>query len=122
MAVIDYRDSRAIYEQIASHYERLILSGIMEENEQMPSVRSLASELSTNPNTVQKAYARLESEGFIYSVKGRGNFVCNARKLLEKKREELKEKIAAVLREARELGLDIEALLRDAGYTERTVV
>ena len=114
LGVIDYRDSRAIYEQIAAYYEKLILSGVLREDEQMPSVRSLAMELSTNPNTVQKAYARLEKDGFIYSVKGRGNFVCNAQALLKRRRGELRERMAEIIREARDLGLDAEAIFGDA--------
>lgn len=106
MGVIDYRDSRAIYEQIAAHYERLILCGVLQEDEQMPSVRSLAVELSTNPNTVQKAYSRLEKDGFIYTVKGRGNFVCNADMLRERRKEELAERMTELLSEAREIGVD----------------
>ena len=106
MSVIDYRDSRAIYEQIASHYERLILRGVLQEDEQMPSVRSLAMELSTNPNTVQKAYSRLEGDGFIYTIKGRGNFVCNADMLRERRREELTERMRKLLVEAKEIGVD----------------
>ena len=114
MGVIDYRDSRAIYEQIASHYEKLILRGVLEEDEQLPSVRALASELSTNPNTVQKAYRSLESDGFIYSVKGRGNFVCNAKALVLRKREELVDEFGHLIRESTALELDSDALYKEA--------
>ena len=53
MNFIDYQDSRPIYEQIADRYKLLILKGVLAPDEQMPSVRKLAMELSTNPNTVQ---------------------------------------------------------------------
>ena len=69
MKIIDYQDSRPIYEQIAESFKMQILKGILQADDQMPSVRSLAMELSTNPNTVQKAYTELEREGFIYTVK-----------------------------------------------------
>ena len=75
MKIIDYQDSRPIYEQIVESFKIQIFKGILRADEQMPSVRSLAMELSTNPNTVQRAYAELERQGFIYTVKGRGNFV-----------------------------------------------
>lgn len=114
MGVIDYRDSRAIYEQIAIYYEKLILKGALVENEQLPSVRALAMELSTNPNTVQKAFARLESDGFIYTVKGRGNFVKNTDSLLEKKRESLVAKLKSIFSEAKELGFDTKELIEEA--------
>ena len=72
---INYQDSRPIYEQITERYKLLILKGVLAPGEQMPSVRKLAMELSTNPNTVQRAYAELERQGFLYSVRGRGSFV-----------------------------------------------
>ncbi|MBQ9632119.1 MAG: GntR family transcriptional regulator [Lachnospiraceae bacterium] len=115
MGVIDYRDSRAIYEQIALHFERLILRGVMQEDEQMPSVRALATELATNPNTVQKSYRRLEADGFIYSVKGRGNYVCNAAELVRRKREELVQRFGQLIRESKALELDPRALFEEAG-------
>ena len=114
MGIIDYRDSRPIYEQIAEHYKRLILRGILVENEQMPSVRSLAMELSTNPNTIQKAYGHLETDGFIYSVKGKGNFVSNSASLLQNRRAELIQRLANLLQEIKELELDPTELYKEA--------
>ena len=75
MIVIDYKDTSPIYEQIVDKLQTLIIKGVFEPDSQMPSVRSLAMELSINPNTIQKSYAELERRGFIYTVKGRGNFV-----------------------------------------------
>ena len=114
MGVIDYRDSRAIYEQIAAYFEKMILRGVLRENEQMPSVRSLASELSTNPNTVQKAYRSLEMNGFIYSVKGRGNYVADAGALLARRKEELVAGFGGLSRESRSLGVNEGELFSDA--------
>ena len=75
MIVIDYQNRKPIYEQIVEKFQLLIIRGILKADSQMPSVRSLAAELSINPNTIQKAYAILEQQGYIYPVKGRGNFV-----------------------------------------------
>ncbi len=72
MIIIDYKDTRPIYEQVVEKFKTLILKGALSPDEQMPSVRNLAMELSINPNTIQKAYSQLEREGFIYTVKGRG--------------------------------------------------
>lgn len=72
MIIIDYKDTHPIYEQVAERFKTLILKGVMQPDEQMPSVRNLAMELSINPNTIQKAYAELERQDFIYTVKGRG--------------------------------------------------
>lgn len=89
MIIIDYSDKRPIYEQIAERFQTLIINGIMEADEQLPSVRTLAVELSINPNTIQRAYAELERDGFIYSVKGRGNFVKRDEELFRRQRERL---------------------------------
>jgi GntR family transcriptional regulator len=114
MIHINFQDSRPIYEQIVDGYKHLILAGVLEQDERMPSVRALAVELSTNPNTVQKAFMELEREGFIYSVRGRGNFVKGNDTLLEKKQEEMIEDLAKLLVEAKELGLDQETMIREA--------
>ena len=75
MIAIDVQSRKPIYEQIVERFETLIVSGVLAPDSQLPSVRALAMELSINPNTIQKAYAMLEQEGFIYPVRGRGNFV-----------------------------------------------
>lgn len=89
MIIIDYGDKRPIYEQITERFQNLILSGGLEPDSQLPSVRQLAIELALNPNTVQRAYTELERGGYIYSVKGRGNFVRDRKTLSELKREQL---------------------------------
>ena len=114
MKPIDYRDSRPIYEQIADYYKRLILSGAIRTDEQLPSVRSLAIDLSTNPNTVQKAYAELERKGFIYTVKGRGNFVKEKEDLLNVRQDELVERLGEIFSEAEEIGMNIDQLVHRA--------
>ena len=117
MNFINYQDSRPIYEQIVERYKLLILKEVLSPDEQMPSVRRLAMELSTNPNTVQRAYMELERQGFLYSVRGRGSFVSNKGEALhDKKREELRDKLQIILRETQELGIDPEALLQEAGW------
>lgn len=111
MIVIDYKDTRPIYEQVSEKFKVLILKGVLAPDEQMPSVRNLAMELSINPNTIQKAYAQLEREGFIYTVKGRGNFVSASDKLLAERRKDCMEKLLAVVDEALEYGITREEIL-----------
>lgn len=77
MIIIDYKDSRSLHEQIEDGIKNLIINNALKENEQLPSVRELSVSLTVNPNTVQKAYKQLETEGYIYSVKGKGNFVAS---------------------------------------------
>lgn len=76
MFQLDFRDKRPLYEQIKVNIKELIISGILKPNERIPSVRELAQTLTINPNTIQKAYKDLETEGFIYSVRAKGSFVA----------------------------------------------
>ena len=55
MLNLDYRDARPIYEQVRDNLRRLMVSGAIQEGEKLPSVRSLASNLAINPNTIQRA-------------------------------------------------------------------
>ena len=105
MIILDYRDRRPIYEQIVERFQELMVSGVMEEDSQLPSVRSLAMELSINPNTIQKAFSVLEQEGYIFSVKGRGNFVSESASLFEKKKGSCLEDLRRLLFHAKELGI-----------------
>ncbi len=97
MIVIDYRDKRPLYEQVAEKLAHLIICGALESNAKLPSVRSLAMDLSVNPNTVQRAYAQLEQEGFLYTVVGRGNYVTDSTEwrsgMLRSLEHELKENL-----------------------------
>lgn len=76
MIQINYRDSRPLYEQIKEKIRRLITTGVLTADEKLPSVRELAAQLAINPNTIQRAYRELESDGYIYRVSGRGTFVA----------------------------------------------
>lgn len=105
MSFLNYQDPRPVYEQITDYFKKLILTGALKKESQMPSVRQMAAELSINPNTIQKAYAILESEGFIYSVKGKGNFVAGNETLLESKRREWMSRMEEFLKEGREIGV-----------------
>lgn len=110
MIILDYRDTRPLYEQIVDKFQTLILKGVLEPNAKMPSVRSLAVELSINPNTIQRAYSELERTGFIYTVKGRGNFVSYDDSLKQVRREEIFQRLDALVQEAEELGMTREEL------------
>ena len=77
MIHLDYRDARPIYSQICDGIREQILTGILCPGDRMPSVRELATELTINPNTIQRSYRQLEEEGWIASVPGKGSFVCD---------------------------------------------
>ena len=105
MISIDYQSKLPLYEQVAQRFQALILKGALPPDTQMPSVRSLAVELSINPNTIQKAYAMLEQQGYIYPVKGRGNFVSDSSALIRQKKQSLLEEALRLIRGGKELGI-----------------
>ena len=75
MFQLDFKDRRPLFEQIKEKMKLLIINGVLKANEKIPSVRELAQSLTLNPNTIQKSYKDLETEGFIYSIRGKGSFV-----------------------------------------------
>ena len=116
MLNLNYRDSRPIYEQIRDGLKKLIVSGAIAPDEKLPSVRSLATQLSINPNTIQRAYNELENEGYIYSIPGKGSFASADVESNESKRKALREKIRELAAELRYLGESedsLAALLRE---------
>lgn len=112
MIQVDIRSRVPIYEQLYENIRRLILLGVMAEDEKVPSVRELASHLTINPNTIQKAYKALERDGYIYSVSGRGNFVKGLDPLQYKQEtRDLIQKLNQVLEEAKLLTMSKEQVI-----------
>ncbi len=105
MIVLDYRDKRPIYEQVIEKLEHLIICGGLEANSKLPSVRALAMELSVNPNTIQRAYAQLEQDGYIYTILGRGNYVTDKSEWQTGHFESLKDELSQLVTKAYEAGL-----------------
>jgi len=75
MFELDLRSRAPLYEQLVEKIKELIVNNVLQADEQLPTIRVLAGELTLNPNTVQKAYRELEYRGYIYSLPGKGNFV-----------------------------------------------
>ena len=110
MILLDYKDRRPIYEQVVAKLEELMLLGVMKENEPLTSVRSLAMELSINPNTIQRAYVELERQGYIYTVKGKGSFVADNQAMKENKKKEVLLKVSDMIDEAIRVGIPGEEI------------
>ena len=110
MIVLDYRDRRPLYEQIIERFQDLMYQEVLKENEKLPSVRSLAMELSINPNTIQRAYTELERQGFIYSVKGKGSFVADSGRLRRERLREWEREFDRLAEEGFQIGLSAEDL------------
>ncbi len=118
MIQINYRDPRPIYEQLRDGFRQLILTGVLEPEAKMPSVRELAASLAINPNTIQRAYRELEAEGCICSIPGRGSFVCRTDAAMLARRRELTARLQQTVTELRTLGLtdnEIISLVKE-GY------
>ena len=112
MLTLNYRDSRPIYEQIKDGLRRMIVTGAMAQDEKLPSVRALATQLSINPNTIQRAYAELEAEGYVVSVTGKGSFGAEGDTQNAARKAELTGKVKPILEELRNLGMTREELLQ----------
>jgi GntR family transcriptional regulator len=111
MVTIDKFSRTPVYEQIAEGFCREVLCGLIREGDQMPSVRELSVLLSTNPNTVQKAYLELDRRGVISTASGVGTFIRQG--ALETLRESKKAKLndlAALTRELFDAGIPEEEL------------
>ena len=108
MITINYRDPRPIYEQIQTELRRLMLSGVLPPGSRLPSVRELAGQLAINPNTIQRAYSQLETEGYVYTVSGRGTFVCEVREQNRQRRAEVTARVRPLMEELRDLGMTRE--------------
>ena len=89
MIQLNYRDSRPFYQQIKDNIRHLVISRAVNTNEKLPSVRELASSLAINPNTIQRAYRELETEGYIYTVPGKGSFVSEVKDAAKERRMDL---------------------------------
>ena len=111
MLAIDKFSRKPIYEQIIEGIEREILTGILAEREQLPSIRELSVMLSINPNTISKAFLELDRAGIIISSQGRGCFV--AADAIARIQERLVPKISEIQ--------SLAAELASAGIDEETV-
>ncbi len=112
MFQIDVMSRTPVYEQLVGQVERFILMGILKEDEQIPSVRSLSTQLAVNPNTIQKAYSELDRRGMVYSVPGRGCFIAHdaPARIGERKRAQM-DGLVAEIRELALAGIEKEAVL-----------
>lgn len=112
MIHLDYRDSRPIYEQVKDGFRQRIIQKIIQKDEKLPSVRELATALTINPNTIQRAYRELEQEGYVYTVPGKGSFVAGVPDSQGARVEEIWEELEQGILELQYLGMDREEILQ----------
>ena len=112
--LIDNKSGAPIYDQIYSQIKNQIISGELEEDTALPSIRSLAKDLRISVITTKRAYDELEKEGFIYTIAAKGCFV--APRNVELLREENLKKIEALMQEI--IGLSASCNLSREDLTE----
>lgn len=119
----EWNDSQPIYRQLRDRAVALILDGVLEEGDPLPSVRSAAAEYRVNPLTVLKAYQQLVDEQLVETKRGRGMFIRpGARnRLLESERQKfLSEQWPRIHAAIQRLGLTPQELLDAAARHEKT--
>ena len=111
MFYINFQSRVPIYEQLRKNVIKLATIGLLKENEQLPTVRSLAKQLGVNPNTVQKAYQLLEHEGIIYSIAGKGSFISQEIKTQRRKKEFIEQALKPAILELMDMGVEKQDVL-----------
>ena len=111
MLHLDYRDPRPIYEQVQDGLRKLMMAGVLQEGEKLPSVRALAGQLAINPNTIQRSYEALEREGYVYSLPGKGSFVAPRKEVDEQRKAQLYKALEDAARELLFLGESPQTLM-----------
>jgi len=111
---LDTVNGAPIYRQIIQQIEYAVLSGRMKPGDRLPTIRSLAVELKTNPNTIAKAYNELEIRGVLETQVGSGTYISDKKPVIED--DSLKRKIREVIgrfaQELRDLGVEKSELVK----------
>lgn len=121
MFLVNPKSKQPIYEQLIEQLRKQLVLDVAQAGQALPSVRQLATELGINPNTIQKAYRRMEAEGMIVSVPGKGSFISDdLADMRKKQRGEQMERIRMEISACREMGLDKQLIheLTDEIYGE----
>ena len=111
MISLNYRDQRPIYEQVKDGLRHLVVTGALQAGDKLPSVRALASNLAINPNTIQRAYESLETEGYVYSIPGKGSFAAPRTGVDEERRDRLLGQFDSLTAELLYLGVTRDRLI-----------
>ena len=111
---ISLNDRQPIHEQVTTRITQMVLSGAIEPQSPLPSVRELAAELGVNPNTIQRAYSELERVGVTYSVNGKGRFVTDdVERVRKAKIEEQKRLFRNEVKKLKDLGASKEEAMAE---------
>lgn len=105
--IIAHSSMVPIYEQIIAQIKAAVLSGELGPDDALPSVRALSKELKISALTVKKAYDRLEEEGCIVTVHGKGSFVSGSGTdlLAEERRKDVEADLEKAVQKGRQYGM-----------------
>ncbi len=106
--VVSGQSTLPIYEQIIGQVKTAIVAGDIKQGDMLPSIRALAKDLQISVITTKRAYEELEKEGLIFSVSGKGFYVCeqNTDLLREKKLAMAEQHLLECIKECREAGME----------------
>ncbi|NBG87962.1 GntR family transcriptional regulator [Isachenkonia alkalipeptolytica] len=114
---MEFHHSRPIYEQIVEEFKKKLIRKDVEPGEKIPSQRELAQEIKVNPNTVQRAYREMENEGITQTLRGKGTFIVEDRRMIRRFKKEMGQKtLNRFLEEIEALGYkkeEIPSLVQD---------
>jgi GntR family transcriptional regulator len=111
---LDTINGAPIYRQIIQQIEYAILSGRIQPGDRLPTIRSLAVDLKTNPNTIAKAYSELEIRGILATQVGSGTYVSDKKPVIEDDilNRKIREVLGRFIQEMRDLGVEIREIPR----------
>lgn len=102
MFQLNYQSHKSVYEQIVDNIKEQIMTGVLKENTQLPTVRELSQLLTINPHIVQKAFQTLDQEGYIYTIANKGTFV-SSRKHVKIDKQKVDDMIQVIVEGYKEL-------------------
>lgn len=107
MFQLNYQSHKSVYEQIVDNIKEQIMTGVLKENTQLPTVRELSQLLTVNPHTVQKAFQTLDQEGYVYTIANKGTFVSSRKhvKIDEQKVDDMIHMIVESYKELIHMGM-----------------
>ena len=111
---LDAANGAPIYRQIIQQIEFAILSGRMRPGDRLPTIRSLAVELKTNPNTIARAYGELEIRGILATQVGSGTYISDKKPVMEDDslNRKIREVLSRFVQDMRDLGLEKRELVK----------
>jgi GntR family transcriptional regulator len=114
---LDQNEDVPIYRQIIRQIEYAVLSGRLKSGDKLPTIRSLAVELKTNPNTIAKAYGELEIRGILATQVGSGTYISDKKPTPEEEgpEQKIRELVGRFIKDMRDLGVERRELARVIG-------